>query len=83
LRDELSADPAGGLPEHTTVRRALAEAPLSRLRDLGVLDLLEALTVADPGEPAPGPDGPDGADETLIDEMDIADLVQRALGSTA
>jgi rifamycin polyketide synthase module 1/2/3 len=83
LQDELSTDRTGGLPDETTVRRALAEAPLSRLRDLGVLDLLEALTVADPGEQVPGPDSPDGADETLIDEMDIADLVQRALGSTA
>ncbi|MFF8838688.1 SDR family NAD(P)-dependent oxidoreductase [Streptomyces sp. NPDC015130] len=66
------------------VRRALAELPLDRLRDAGVLETVLRLTGIEP-EPLPG--GPDGgaADaepepEASIDDLDAEALIRMALG---
>jgi rifamycin polyketide synthase module 1/2/3 len=84
LHAELTAEqPGDGLPDEATVRRVLAAAPLSRLKELGVLDLIDALTAPGPDERAAAPAASSADDDTLIDSMDLADLVQRALGSTA
>ncbi|MFD3663675.1 SDR family NAD(P)-dependent oxidoreductase [Streptomyces sp. NPDC058659] len=68
------------------VRRALAELPLDRLRDAGVLDTVLRLTGIEP-EPAPGrPDGatagPDAEQEQAasIDDLDAEALIRMALG---
>ncbi|WP_329621495.1 type I polyketide synthase [Streptomyces sp. NBC_01255] len=68
------------------VRRALAELPLDRLRDAGVLDTVLRLTGIEP-EPVPGgPDGatagPDAEQEPAasIDDLDAEALIRMALG---
>ncbi|MFB7606634.1 type I polyketide synthase [Streptomyces gardneri] len=66
------------------VRRALAELPLDRLRDAGVLDTVLRLTGI---EPEPGTGGSDsgaadpGAEpEASIDDLDAEALIRMALG---
>ncbi|MDV5148008.1 acyl carrier protein [Streptomyces sp. SBC-4] len=70
------------------VRRALAELPLDRLRDAGVLDVVLRLTGIEP-EPVPGGPGPDGATASpdaeqeaaaSIDDLDAEALIRMALG---
>ena len=64
--------PAG--PEEERLRRVLAAVPLSRLREIGVLDALLSLAgVTDPGAE------PDTGDAAAIDEMDADALVRMAL----
>ncbi|MEU9919658.1 acyltransferase domain-containing protein [Streptomyces sp. NPDC051001] len=70
------------------LRRVLAQVPLARFREAGLLDML--LSLADPEDGAvPGVTTPEPElvvptvedDADLIDVMDVADLVRRALGS--
>ncbi|WUI10350.1 SDR family NAD(P)-dependent oxidoreductase [Micromonospora sp. NBC_00421] len=64
------------------LRRVLASVPIARFREAGVLETLLGLADVD----ATGPDtGPPPADDDgeLIDALDIAGLVQRALGTTS
>ncbi|AYN43481.1 acyltransferase domain-containing protein [Streptomyces dangxiongensis] len=83
LRSELLRDADDGLDgREDDLRRALASVPLARFREAGVLDTLLGLVDT---EDAPASDTAEPAedDETLIDAMDVADLVQRALGRTS
>ncbi|CUW25360.1 type I polyketide synthase [Streptomyces reticuli] len=86
LRSELLRDADDGLDgREDDLRRALATVPLARFKEAGVLDTLLGLVDT---EDAPASGTPDAAapaedDETLIDAMDVADLVQRALGRTS
>ncbi|MFF9772010.1 type I polyketide synthase, partial [Streptomyces sp. NPDC014636] len=70
------------------LRRVLAQVPLARFREAGLLDMLLSLVGPEdrsaPGVTTPEPDpvmpaAEDDAD--LIDVMDVADLVKRALGN--
>ncbi|MFD8726229.1 KR domain-containing protein, partial [Streptomyces sp. NPDC059629] len=69
------------------LRRVLAQVPLARFREAGLLDTLLALVDAEDGSapgaaPEPDPTAPAAEDDAdLIDVMDVADLVQRALGN--
>ncbi|AGL19217.1 putative polyketide synthase [Actinoplanes sp. N902-109] len=78
LRDELLSEPAPPEADEATLRRVLAAVPLDRFARAGVLDTLIALAS---GTPADEPDSPPAEDD-LIDEMDVADLVRRALGTS-
>ncbi|MFJ9842408.1 type I polyketide synthase [Kitasatospora sp. NPDC101155] len=88
LRSELLTEPAGELPDgrEEDLRRALAQVPLARFREAGVLDTLLALAAPEDGPDsgaAADPAQPQAGDDLdLIDAMDIAGLVQRALGTT-
>ncbi|WP_410641666.1 type I polyketide synthase [Amycolatopsis sp. lyj-346] len=70
----LLAPGAGGAndPEEDRIRRLLAEIPVSKLRDAGLLDPL--LRMSDPGGEPVADDG--------IETMDAADLVRMALGES-
>ncbi|WP_189307858.1 type I polyketide synthase, partial [Streptomyces cinerochromogenes] len=86
LRSELIRDADDGLDgREDDLRRALATVPLARFRDAGVLDTLLGLVDTEDAPASGTPEGADPAedDETLIDAMDVADLVQRALGRTS
>ncbi|MFJ8165200.1 type I polyketide synthase [Streptomyces sp. NPDC096136] len=93
LRSELLRQADDGPdPREDDLRRVLASVPFARFRDAGVLDALLGLAEtgadADPdagnGAAAPGGEPPAAAaDAELIDAMDVADLVQRALGKTS
>ncbi|QTE02382.1 type I polyketide synthase [Streptomyces cyanogenus] len=86
LRSELLRDADDGLDgREDDLRRALATVPLARFRDAGVLDTLLGLVDTEdaPASGAPEAAAPAEDDETLIDAMDVADLVQRALGRTS
>jgi len=70
------------------LRRALARIPLSRFRKAGLLDTLLSLvgpedgSTTEAGTPKPHPVMTAAEDDAdLIDGMDVADLVKRALGS--
>ncbi|MFC0106119.1 type I polyketide synthase [Kibdelosporangium aridum subsp. largum] len=74
LRDEVAGEPADEPDaEEQEIRTLLAGIPISRLREVGVLDTLLALA-------RPGAAVADSGELDLIDEMDVAGLVQRALG---
>ncbi|MEU5367249.1 type I polyketide synthase [Streptomyces sp. NPDC005925] len=97
LRTELLREADDGLERREDdLRRVLAAVPIARFEEAGVLDTLLGLaragtgadTAAD-GNASGNGNGPDGAARTaadaaeLIDAMDVADLVQRALGKTS
>ncbi|RKN03592.1 beta-ketoacyl reductase, partial [Streptomyces radicis] len=82
LRDELLPDvppPVDPNAREADIRRVLASVPLSRLREVGVLDALTRL--ADAAVEAPPVAKADETD--LIAAMDADSLVARALGSAA
>ncbi|MHC5907010.1 type I polyketide synthase, partial [Streptomyces sp. S6] len=82
LRSELLTEPDADDPDgrEDDLRRVLTQIPLARFREAGLLDTLLALADTDDGAtPAAAPAAEDDAD--LIDGMDVADLVQRALGN--
>nr|ADM46356.1 polyketide synthase [Streptomyces sp. CS] len=86
LRSELLRDADDGLDgREDDIRRALATVPLARFRDAGVLDTLLGLVDTEDAPASETPEGaaPAEAQENLIDAMDVADLVQRALGRTS
>ncbi|MEU7619289.1 type I polyketide synthase [Micromonospora rifamycinica] len=68
--------PTDADPREAEVRRALAELPLARLRDAGLLDGLLALAGRD-ADAVPGGSGPTHGD--AIDELDPEELVRRVL----
>ncbi|MFK0121588.1 type I polyketide synthase [Streptomyces sp. NPDC090994] len=94
LRTELLADAADeelSEADEQELRRVLASVPVSRFREAGLLDALRQLARAAGTD---GPDGPDGGGQSpsataaasaaaeeldLINAMDVAGLVQRAL----
>ncbi|MFF4756915.1 SDR family NAD(P)-dependent oxidoreductase, partial [Streptomyces sp. NPDC001270] len=83
LRSELLREADDGLEgREDDLRRVLAAVPFARFKEAGVLDTLLGLADTQDGE-APGAGAPDSADAELIDAMDVADLVQRALGKTS
>ncbi|MGW2621145.1 beta-ketoacyl reductase, partial [Streptomyces sp. NPDC001500] len=92
LRAELMPDVASEAVELADVdeaglRKALASVSLERLQELGVLQQLLRLTAAAPGAADSGSTTP-VASETrqssahLIADMDVADLIERAMGNT-
>ncbi|WP_424185424.1 type I polyketide synthase [Actinokineospora sp. G85] len=85
LRAELLAEADDG-PEagEDDLRRVLASVPFARFKEAGVLDALLGLagTATDPVAEV-GAAAPPAADADLIDGLDVADLVRRALGKTS
>ncbi|WP_320065551.1 type I polyketide synthase [Micromonospora sp. RTGN7] len=83
LRAELLREPDDDLAgREENLRRVLASVPIARFREAGVLETLLGLADADvaaPDEQAPAATN----DVELIDALDIAGLVQRALGRTS
>jgi acyl carrier protein len=91
LRSELLKDADDG-PEarEDDLRRVLASVPFARFKEAGVLDALLGLADDSGGEDdgadgtaAPADAAAEAGAEELIDAMDVADLVQRALGKTS
>ncbi|MEU9143439.1 type I polyketide synthase [Streptomyces sp. NPDC048349] len=87
LRSELLAEADDGLDEREDeLRNILASVPFARFKEAGVLDTLLGLAEADADADADAPEAEPSAaaaDVELIDAMDVADLVQRALGKTS
>ncbi|MEU2777087.1 SDR family NAD(P)-dependent oxidoreductase, partial [Streptomyces sp. NPDC007162] len=87
LRTELLADTADEEPseaDEEELRRTLASVPFSRFREAGLLDALRQLARAagadGPDDGGQSPSATDAAEELdLINAMDVAGLVQRAL----
>ncbi|WP_373466945.1 type I polyketide synthase [Streptomyces umbrinus] len=67
-------------PEEAATWSALRTIPLSRLRETGLLDALLELAAAPPQADAAEPDTEAGAVDR-IDDMNVADLVELALGT--
>ncbi|MFF5587887.1 type I polyketide synthase [Streptomyces hygroscopicus] len=64
-------------PEEGRIREALASIPLARFREAGLMDaLLELAQISERGSEPEPQEGMNSA----VDEMDVDDLVQRALG---
>ncbi|WP_268253100.1 type I polyketide synthase [Streptomyces cinerochromogenes] len=92
LRAELVPVAAAGTVELTDVdeielRKVLASVPLKRLEELGVLRQLMHLVTAVPGAADPGAATAAPSDVRqnaahLIADMDVADLIERAMGNT-
>ncbi|MGQ4406680.1 type I polyketide synthase [Streptomyces hayashii] len=92
LRAELIPDVAQGTVELADVdeaglRKALASVPLERLQELGVLQQLLRLNPAAPGAADSGATTPVPSETRqsaahLIADMDVADLIERAMGNT-
>ncbi|MCX4627084.1 beta-ketoacyl reductase [Streptomyces sp. NBC_00354] len=87
LRSELLREADDGLDEREDeLRQVLASVPFARFKEAGVLDTLLGLAEADTDADADAPEVEPSAaadDVELIDAMDVADLVQRALGKTS
>ncbi|MEU9233193.1 type I polyketide synthase [Streptomyces subrutilus] len=87
LRTELLREADDGLDgREDELRHILASVPLARFKEAGVLDTLLGLAEADAAAAADAPEAEPSAaaaDVELIDAMDVADLVQRALGKTS
>uniref|UniRef100_UPI0004C91E3B type I polyketide synthase n=1 Tax=Streptomyces sp. NRRL B-1347 TaxID=1476877 RepID=UPI0004C91E3B len=94
LRTELLKEADDGLAgREDDLRRVLASVPLTRFKEAGVLDALLGLAETetgtgaeaetDTGAAAGAATRTGAADAELIDAMDVADLVQRALGKTS
>ncbi|MFE1931559.1 type I polyketide synthase [Streptomyces sp. NPDC059474] len=89
LRSELLTETSDDLEgREDDLRRVLAQVPLSRFREAGVLDTLLSLVGPEDGStpgaatPEPAPAAPAAEDAAaLIDVMDVATLVKRALGN--
>ncbi|UUU39570.1 type I polyketide synthase [Streptomyces sp. NBC_00162] len=87
LRSELLREADDGLDEREDeLRQVLASVPFARFKEAGVLDTLLGLAEGDADADADAPEAEPSAaaaDVELIDAMDVADLVQRALGKTS
>ncbi|MCI3934399.1 type I polyketide synthase [Streptomyces sp. AN091965] len=88
LRTELLREPDDGLAgREDDLRRVLASVPLARFKEAGVLDALlglaEAGAEAEAGADVNADTETTPADAELIDAMDVAGLVRRALGKTS
>ncbi|CAM5277672.1 Polyketide synthase OS=Streptomyces fumanus OX=67302 GN=GCM10018772_36640 PE=4 SV=1 [Streptomyces fumanus] len=74
-----TTSPAPAAPDsEKDLRRVLATTPLSRLRELGVLDALMTLTEEGEADAAESP-AREQEQETAIADMGVDDLVQRAM----
>jgi len=86
LRSELLREVDDGIDgREDDLRQVLASVPFARFKEAGVLDTLLGLAEPDPDADPAAPDAETpgaGDDGELIDEMDIAGLVQRALGKS-
>uniref|UniRef100_UPI0037DA6134 SDR family NAD(P)-dependent oxidoreductase n=1 Tax=Streptomyces zaehneri TaxID=3051180 RepID=UPI0037DA6134 len=92
LRAELTPDAATETVELADVdeaglRKALASVPLNRLEELGVLQQLLRLVAATPGAADSGATAVVSSETRqnaahLIADMDVADLIERAMGNT-
>ncbi|WP_345598227.1 beta-ketoacyl reductase, partial [Streptomyces marokkonensis] len=89
LRTELIPDTATGTVEPADVdedglRKALAAVPLTRLQELGVLQQLLRLVDAAPAATDAGGESAEAGqnDAHLIADMDVAGLIERAMGNT-
>jgi rifamycin polyketide synthase module 1/2/3 len=81
LREELLREPEDDTAgREDELRQVLASVPFARFKEAGVLETL--LGLADTDDVA-APVPPPSQDVELIDELDIAGLVQRALGKTS
>ncbi|MFD6414633.1 acyl carrier protein, partial [Nocardia asteroides] len=90
LRAELLQDAEDAVDEREDdLRQVLASVPFARFKEAGVLDALLSLADGDErdehDESAAGSAAgePQAGTEELIDAMDVAGLVQRALGKTS
>ncbi len=85
LRAELLREPDDDLAgREDELRQVLASVPLARFKEAGLLEALLGLADTGPELAAPAPQAPPAAgDAELIDELDLAGLVQRALGKTS
>ena len=90
LRSELLREADDGVEgREDDLRRVLASVPFARFKEAGVLDALLGLadadtdTDSDADTDAQAAGAAAAADVELIDAMDVAGLVQRALGSTS
>ncbi|MFJ7153281.1 type I polyketide synthase, partial [Streptomyces sp. NPDC100445] len=86
LRAELVPDSATGAldlegVDEAGLRKVLASVPLKRLQELGVLRQLLPLVAAAPGGVRAAPSERQNASH-LIADMDVADLIERAMGNT-
>jgi rifamycin polyketide synthase module 1/2/3 len=82
LRAELLREPDDDLAgQEDELRRVLASVPFARFKQAGVLETL--LSLAETAASAAASASPAADDAALIDELDIAGLVQRALGKTS
>jgi acyl carrier protein len=87
LRAELVPDTATRAVDLADVdeaglRKALASVPLKRLQELGVLEQLLCLAAAAPGAVSPAPSEARQNASSLIADMDVAGLIERAMGDT-
>ncbi|MFJ9950944.1 type I polyketide synthase [Kitasatospora sp. NPDC091207] len=83
LRSELLRDAGDDLDgREDDLRRALADVPFARFKEAGLLDTLLALVETEDAPATDAAAGPAEDDADLIDAMDVADLVSRALGTT-
>ncbi|MEU3862946.1 beta-ketoacyl reductase, partial [Streptomyces sp. NPDC028722] len=87
LRAELVPDMVTGAPDLAEIdeaglRKALASVSLKRLQELGVLRQLLPLVAAAPGAGKPAPSEARQNTSSLIADMDVADLIERAMGNT-
>ncbi|NEB79634.1 KR domain-containing protein, partial [Streptomyces sp. SID14478] len=87
LRSELlREDDEAPDPREDDLRQVLASVPFARFKQAGVLEALLGLADDNDGADdaqAAGEAPTAAGDEELIDAMDVADLVQRALGKTS
>uniref|UniRef100_UPI000569BF01 type I polyketide synthase n=1 Tax=Sciscionella sediminilitoris TaxID=1445613 RepID=UPI000569BF01 len=68
------------LPDEDRLRRALAEAPIERFRELGVLGALVRLTEEIGAQEAE--QNPAGEDAAAIDALDVGELISRAMSTS-
>jgi rifamycin polyketide synthase module 1/2/3 len=87
LRVELLREVDDGLDgldgREDELRRVLASVPFARFKEAGVLEALLGLAEDDGASTAADGAADAAGDDELIDEMDLAGLVQRALGKTS
>ncbi|WP_159056772.1 beta-ketoacyl reductase, partial [Streptomyces yokosukanensis] len=87
LRAELAPGPAAGAVDLADIdeaglRKALATVPLKRFQELGVLKQLLPLVATAPGAVTPAPSEARQNASRLIADLDVAGLIERAMGDT-
>ncbi|KPI05019.1 6-methylsalicylic acid synthase, 6-deoxyerythronolide-B synthase [Actinobacteria bacterium OK074] len=86
--DSDAPQPGMGEPDEATLRQLLTSIPLTRFREVGLLEALMELAAApmSDGGPAPATSNGTGANTAAdadvdVDDMDVDDLVRMALGA--